>query len=99
MSTGRRRGSRSGWIGTQFTERLGRDPTGRYLDELFEGFDGSRFHTALLAVVEKKQPMWRRGPLQWFCTEQYSSVERIHLPLARDGETVDMVLTISVYRN
>ncbi len=86
-------------IGTQFTDRLGHDTTGSYLDELFEGFDGSRFHRGLIEVVEKRQPIWRRGPLQWFCTEQYSSVERIHLPLARDGETVDMVLTVSLYQN
>jgi hypothetical protein len=52
-----------------------------------------------MAIVETKQPIWRRGPLQWFCREQYSQVERIHLPLARDGSAVDMVLTVCVYRN
>jgi len=84
-------------VGTQYAERLGHDTTGQYLDELFEGFEGSRFHRGLLDVIESKRPIWRRGPLQWFCREEYSSVERIHLPLARDGETVDMVLTVSVY--
>jgi hypothetical protein len=84
-------------VGTQYAERLGHDTTGQYLDDLFEGFEGSRFHRGLLDVIENKRPIWRRGPLQWFCREEYSSVERIHLPLARDGETVDMVLTVSVY--
>ena len=84
-------------VGTQYAERLGHDTTGQYLDELFEGFEGSRFHRGLLDVIESKRPIWRRGPLQWFCREEYSSVERIHLPLARDGDTVDMVLTVSVY--
>lgn len=83
-------------IGTAFTERLGYDTTGRFLDEVFESFDGSRFHKALVDVVESKRPIWRRGPLLWFCREPYSRVERIHLPLARDGETVDMVLTVTV---
>jgi hypothetical protein len=86
-------------IGTQYAERFGRDATGCYLDELFEEFSGSAFHRALMAIVETKQPVWRRGPLQWFCREQYSQVERIHLPLARDGSAVDMVLTVCVYRN
>jgi hypothetical protein len=84
-------------VGTQFAERLGHDTTGQYLDKLFEGFEGSRFHRCLLGVMENKRPIWRSGPLQWFCREQYSSVERIHLPLARDGATVDMVLTITIY--
>ncbi len=86
-------------VGTQFSERLGLDTTGRYLDELFEGFEGSRFHHALVNVIENKRPMWRRGPLQYFCREDYSSVERVHLPLARDGETVDMILTVSIYQS
>ncbi|MGH6914393.1 MAG: PAS domain-containing protein [Geminicoccales bacterium] len=86
-------------IGTQYAERLGRDVTGCYLDEVFEKFGGSRFHRGLMDVVETKRPMWRRGPLQWFCREPYSSVERIHLPLARNGEAVDMVLTLTVYKN
>jgi hypothetical protein len=86
-------------IGTQYGERLGRDATGRYLDELFEGFSGSAFHRALMGIVVNKRPVWRRGPLQWFCREQFSHVERIHLPLARDGSTVDMVLTVCVYQN
>ncbi|MGH6619859.1 MAG: PAS domain-containing protein [Alphaproteobacteria bacterium] len=86
-------------IGTQYSERLGGDATGRYLDELFEGFSGSRFHRALMEIVEIKRPVWRRGPLQWFCREQFTHVERIHLPLARDGSTVDMVLTVCVYQN
>jgi hypothetical protein len=84
-------------VGTQFTERLGQDTTGQYLDQLFEGFEGSRFHRGLLDVIEYKRPIWRRGPLQWSYPKPYSSAERIHLPLARDGETIDMVLTITVY--
>jgi hypothetical protein len=85
--------------GTQYGERLGSDATGCYLDTLFEGFEGSRFHRALLRVVEQKSPVWRRGPLQWFSREQYSGVERIHLPLARDSRTVDMVLTVTIFQN
>ena len=86
-------------IGTQYAERFGRDATGCYLDEMFENFANSRFHRGLMEVIGMKRPIWRRGPLQWFCPEQYSRVERIHLPLARDGETVDMVLTVTVYKN
>ena len=30
--------------------------------------------------------------------EDYRSIERLMLPLARDGETVDMLLAISLYQ-
>ena len=59
--------------GTQYAERLGEDATGRYLDEMFEDFEGSRFHRGLATVVREKRPIWRRGPLQWFSREQFSS--------------------------
>jgi hypothetical protein len=85
--------------GTQYGERLGSDATGCYLDALFEGFAESRFHRALIRVVGQKGPVWRRGPLQWFSREEYSGVERIHLPLARDGVTVDMVFTVTIFQN
>lgn len=86
-------------IGTQFSERLGYDTTGRFLDEVFEDFEGSGFHRRLLEIIESGQPIWSRGPLRWFCKESFRSAERIHLPLARDGATVDMIFSVTCYRD
>ena len=85
-------------IGTQFGDRLGYDTTGRFLDEVFEGFVGSGFHRRLTHTVASGQPHWSRGPLRWFCKETYRTAERIHLPLARDGETVDMVFSVTCFQ-
>lgn len=86
-------------VGTLYAERLGRDTTGCYLNELFEDFDDSLFHRSLMYVVVTGQPIWRFGPLQWFPTEQFGNAERIHLPFARDGKTVDMVMTVTIFQS
>lgn len=85
-------------IGTRFAERLGYDITGRFLDEVFEDFEGSSFQRRLVQTVESGKPIWSRGPIRWFCQESYRTVERIHFPLARDGKTIDMIWSVTCYQ-
>jgi hypothetical protein len=85
-------------IGTKFAERLGYDITGRFLDEVFEGFDGSNFQRRLVDTIKSRKPIWSRGPIRWFCQESYRNVERIHFPLARDGATIDMIWSVTCYQ-
>jgi hypothetical protein len=40
---------------------------------------------------------WRRGRPGFHVHADYYEMERVMLPLARDGATVDMILAITVY--
>ena len=48
-------------------------------------------------VVESKQPNWRRGKSLIRFEKDYAELERLYLPLADDGMTVDMILAITVF--
>ncbi len=52
---------------------------------------------ALEQVVETKQPDWRRGRPRISWEKDYIEIERIYLPLASDGNLVDMVLAMTVF--
>jgi len=85
-------------IGTHVTTAVGRDSTGRYLDDLYE--------PEILAAVT--EPMrWtvaNRRPLRVLGTGQlvgkdYLHSENLQMPLSSDGEGVDMILLVTVFRN
>jgi hypothetical protein len=54
-------------------------------------------HKNLVDVVMTGQPSWRRGKPMIRYEKGYSELERIYLPLAQDGETVDMILAMSLF--
>jgi hypothetical protein len=47
-------------------------------------------------VVELREPWWFRGPVFLQRSRYVSEVERLVMPLAADGRTVDMLLGMSV---
>jgi hypothetical protein len=70
---------------------------GDFMDQFFakgiedEALDDLRF------VAGRRQPVWRRGlPLLQHKTE-VAELERLLLPLAADGQTVDIVLCMTVF--
>lgn len=85
-------------IGSAVVQILGEDLTGRYFDECFENFDGSEPHVTLVDMCERGCPAWRRGPAV-LTRKDYNieHMERIFLPFANDGATVDLLLALSVY--
>lgn len=52
----------------------------------------------LEAVVQSRQPWWHRGSVILHRDRYASEVERLVLPLASDGRTVDMLFGITVTR-
>jgi hypothetical protein len=78
-------------IGTQICQWAGRDVTGLYTDDPFYGDHGARLSQQYAEVAARGLP---------FYTEQqaarperdYVFYDRIVLPLAQDGRTVDMLL-------
>lgn len=86
-------------IGTRMVDALGTDFTGRWLDEAHVRPDGSLpVFPSYVRVATQGLHDWRRGAPHFAgyldrCTE----LERIFLPLATDGKTVDMILAINVF--
>jgi hypothetical protein len=84
--------------GTRVSERLGSDLTGRWLDDVVPGVEETHVWPALLAVAERGEGVWRRGPpVVTHADDQVAEVEVTLLPLATDGRTVDMVLALTLH--
>lgn len=72
--------------------------TGQWLDDVRpEIRDIPGFLDRHRAVVETKKPSWRRGASRFQHDVPFASLENLFLPLARDGERVDMILAATVY--
>jgi hypothetical protein len=72
--------------------------TGQWLDDVRpEIRDMPGYFDRHLAVVETKLPSWRRGPPHFQLGAAVASLENLFLPLARDGQYVDMILAATVY--
>jgi hypothetical protein len=80
-------------MGTEHARLSGRDVTGRWMDEVHPDLAELDVYPQWLAVVERAEIGYRRGPLQDECKES----ERLLLPLARNGAEVDMVLAMTVH--
>ncbi len=84
-------------LGTEQVRVLGRDHTGRWLDEAHPNFLGAPAYAQFAAAAERGETGYRRGDTMVILPKDYRSMERLILPLARDGRTVDMLFAISVY--
>jgi hypothetical protein len=79
--------------GTGFSAIAGRDVTGLHYDEVGAPERAMPVIRALDLVVERKAPVFLSGRLS-IPSQDYIWVKRLGLPLAHDGDNVDMVLAI-----
>ncbi|MEQ8817136.1 MAG: PAS domain-containing protein [Thalassobaculum sp.] len=84
-------------VGTSIARAFDGDPTGTYLDELKPGSRDDRVESSLGSVVRTGEASWRAGRPRLWRLHDYVRVERIYLPLARDGSTVDMILAATLF--
>lgn len=83
-------------VGTAVVEAVGSDHTGKFLDEVILEPDRRRaLHAGLSAAVQTRQPQFWRTPLS-FPGRDFVWLERLALPLASDGEAIDVVLAYYV---
>ena len=82
-------------IGTAVVEYAGEDNTGKWFDEALPDF----VPTAYVDVVETRMPSWQRSASRMRPYKLYHELERVRLPMASDGETVDMILCLTVFFN
>lgn len=83
-------------IGSKIVDYIGRDATGMFLDEVFEHFEDTETCKDLRKAVELRCPRWRRGAPTMRYDKNFKTVEQVSLPLATDGNTVDIVLNLSL---
>ncbi len=84
-------------VGTEQVRAMERDFTGRFLDEVHPRFLGSATYPQYVAAAEDAEIGYFRGPPAFHISKDYVAIERLILPLARDGRTVDMLLAITIY--
>jgi hypothetical protein len=83
--------------GTNIVRAIKREVTGHWLDDVQEARAIPGYFDRFRAVVETKAPSWRRGPPHFQLDAIFASLEDVFLPLARDGQTVDMILTGTIF--
>jgi hypothetical protein len=84
-------------VGTGVVGFFGSDPTGRDLSEVFDNFEQTIAYLDFRRVAEERRPRWRRGKPVLFHLKNINRLERVYLPLARNGEDVDMIFCLSVF--
>lgn len=77
--------------GTGFAALLGREFTGRYFDEVGPAHQMAPVLDALATLVATRRPAFLAGPMVR-PNRDHVWLKRFALPLAEDGETVDMIL-------
>jgi len=83
-------------VGTGHREVIGADLTGKWIDEVFPDFTLMRGYPEFVAVTQGEVSYCRRAP-EIRVGKKYVEMERLLLPLARDGVSVDMMLGFTLY--
>jgi len=78
-------------VGTMMCETVGTDPTGRFLDELVLADKQDTVQAAFVSVVRDRVAHYWENPL-WSADKSYVRLQRLALPLASDGVTVDKII-------
>lgn len=78
-------------IGSAITRAMQRDSTGKYYDELYGPEVLAQTEASFRWLIEHKAPLRASGEA-FYPDRNFYRYEVLNLPLADDGETVDMVL-------
>ncbi|HTZ79356.1 MAG TPA: PAS domain-containing protein [Stellaceae bacterium] len=84
-------------VGTEQVNVMGRDFTGRWLDEAHEQFLSSVSHAQYVTSVERGEIGYLKGSPPYHVTKDFLQVERLLVPLAANGEDVDILLALTIY--
>ena len=84
-------------VGTELVRTVGRDLTGRWFHETAPAGHAARSYGNLVFVASDNGICYRRGfPVFSATDKDHLAAERIMLPFARDGHTVDIILALTV---
>jgi hypothetical protein len=82
--------------GTEIVNRAGRDPTGKRFEELYHGDYLQTAHATYRQVVDTGRPHTSDRVYPLVPGREYMRYDRLLLPLAGDGVTVDMVMLLII---
>lgn len=83
--------------GTLVSHYSGRDPTGRFLDEIMSPEASRDYHEILSWICETQQPLRTTGTLHYL-DRSFVSFESVSLPVSARGDgTVDQILSAVFY--
>jgi hypothetical protein len=83
--------------GTAIVEFLGQEATGKWCEEVYEDFANSEAYVSMRECAETGQPRYRDGRVISRPDRTYIQAQRLHLPLATDGTTTDVILSMTRY--
>lgn len=78
-------------IGSSIVKFMGRDTTGMWFDELYEGPMLEGYLRNYSLAVDRREPVFFKGDLE-FVGKDFVHFRMVQLPLAADGRNVDMLL-------
>ena len=84
-------------IGTAFGQVGARLRAGTFFEEVAPEAEAKVTTAPFRQVLDTKRINWRRGPSSLSHMEHVRELERVILPLAADGATVDMFLCLTVF--
>jgi hypothetical protein len=82
-------------VGTHIVERAGYDATGRYVDEIPDAELAARICESYERALATKAPV--RQVIDDIVDGRSTKLELVRLPLASDGENVDMILSAAYF--
>lgn len=80
-------------IGTHVAERMGRDYTGEYFDEILAPERLEEIERIYSTCINSREPHFSTDTVP-VTGRDFVSYKRLLLPLASDGERVDMILSV-----
>lgn len=83
-------------VGTGIVEQYGRDATGMWFEDAYEGEILERQMATFTEVATSGRPHLSRPTLP-IATKEYITYERLILPLAGDGVNVDRLIALMVF--
>ncbi|MDJ0951944.1 MAG: PAS domain-containing protein [Alphaproteobacteria bacterium] len=78
-------------IGTHITRMLNRDYTGKLVSEC-EYDDRANVEDSFRLPLQRRKPVFRTGRATWQSSVDAMPYDSVHMPLATDGENIDMLL-------
>lgn len=84
-------------IGTAIVTFTGRDSTGKWCDEVYPDFETTDAYRYMHDCAADGRPLYRTTRLLSNPDRPYQRAQRIYLPLAADGRTTDIILSMTRY--
>ncbi|MEO3430817.1 PAS domain-containing protein [Pelagibius sp. CAU 1746] len=84
-------------VGTEIVRFTGRDATGLCLAEVYPDYKATEAYRVHCACARSGEPAYRRSGVLSNPGRRHIEAERLYLPLAENGERVDILLIMTLY--